>query len=133
MALGPEGAQVLGGEGGDQLAQSGHGPAAGRLHLVLAPAAWPRRGGGPHQAHGEQVLAQAVVDGVEERVARAATGPAGSTPSSTMARLRTCPDAWQSRVRSRSMKTALVATVQSLKQLGRRAGSEKAQPTGGVN
>ena len=60
--------EVLGGEGGDQLAQTGHGPAPGRPHLVLAPA--PGHGGGrPHQAHGEQVLAQAVVDGVEEPVA----------------------------------------------------------------
>src|SRR5258708_2753631 len=36
--------------------------------------------------------------------------PWGRTPSSTRARFRTRPDAGHSRVRSRSMKTALVAT-----------------------
>ena len=69
VPLGPEGGQALGREGGDQLAQGGHGPPARRLHLVLAPA--PRHPGRrPDEAHGEEVLAQAVVDGVEELVAR---------------------------------------------------------------
>ena len=68
VALGPEGGQALGGEGGDQLAQGGDRPPAGGLHLVLAPAPG-HPGRCPHQAHGEQVLPQAVVDGVEQPVA----------------------------------------------------------------
>ena len=69
VALGPEGGQSLRGERGDQLAQGGHRPAPGRLDLVLAPAPG-HPGGGPHEAHGEQVLSEAVVDGVEQPVAR---------------------------------------------------------------
>ena len=46
-----------------------NGPPAGRLDLVLAPAPG-HPGRRPDQAHGEEVLAQAVVDGVEELVAR---------------------------------------------------------------
>ena len=79
VALGPEGGQALRGEGGDQLAQGGHRPPAGRLDLVLAPAPG-HPGRRPHQAHGEQVLAQAVVDGVEEPVARAASAPRAARP-----------------------------------------------------
>ena len=69
VALGPEGGQALRGERGDDLAQRGHGPPAGRLDLLLVPALG-HPGGRPHQAHGDEVLAQAVVDGVEELVAR---------------------------------------------------------------
>ena len=68
VAAGPERGQALRGKGGDELAQGGHRPSPGRLDLVLTPApGHPRRR--PHQAHGEQVLAQTVVEGVEQLVA----------------------------------------------------------------
>ncbi len=69
VALGPEFGQALGGERGDDLAQRGDGPPAGRLDLLLVPAPG-HPGRRPHQAHGDEVLAQAVVDRVEDLVAR---------------------------------------------------------------
>ena len=68
MALGPEFGQALGGERSDDLAQRGDGPPAGRLDLFLMPAPGDP-GGRPHQTHGQEVLAQAVVDPVEDLVA----------------------------------------------------------------
>ena len=68
MALGAEGGQALRGERGDDLTQSGHGPAARRLDLFLVPAPG-NPGRRPHQAHRKEVLAQAVVDRVEDLVA----------------------------------------------------------------
>ena len=78
VTLGAEGGQALGGERGDQLAQRGHRPPAGGLDLVLAPAPG-HPGGRPDERHGEQVLAQAVVDGVEQLVPRQ-RAPLGQHP-----------------------------------------------------
>ncbi len=69
MALGPEGGQPLRGERGDDLAQPRDRPAAGGLDLLLVPALG-HPGGRPHEAHGDEVLAEAVVDRIEELVPR---------------------------------------------------------------
>ena len=68
VTLGAELGQALGGERGDDLAERGDGPPAGRLDLFLMPAPGDP-GGRPHQTHGHEVLAQAVVDRVEDLVA----------------------------------------------------------------
>ena len=68
MAVGSERGQALGGERGHELAERGDGPAAGGLHLFLVPSSG-HPGGRPDEAHGEQVLPEAVVDGVQELVA----------------------------------------------------------------
>ncbi len=67
VPLRTEGGQPLGGEGGDQLAEPGHCPPSGRLDLLLTPAPG-HPGGRPHQGHGEEVLPETVVHGVEQLV-----------------------------------------------------------------
>ena len=67
VPLGPERGQALRRERGDQLGERRHRPLACGLDLVLLPAAGDP-GSGPHQAHGEEVLAEAVVHRVEEAV-----------------------------------------------------------------
>ena len=69
VARGPEIGQALGGERGHDLAECGDSPPTGGLDLFLVPALG-HPGGRPHQTHGEEVLAQAVVDHVEDLVAR---------------------------------------------------------------
>ena len=68
VAPGTEFGQALGGERGDDGAERGDGTPTGSLDLFLVPA-FGHPGGRPYQGHGDEVLAQAVVDRVEELVA----------------------------------------------------------------
>ncbi len=67
VSIGPEGRQALRGEGCHQVGQGGNGPPPRSLHLLLAPATGDS-GRGPDQRHGEEVLAQPVVDRVEQAI-----------------------------------------------------------------
>ncbi len=69
VTFGPERIEVLGGEGGHQLRQVGYRPPARCLHLALIPSLG-HPGRRPDEAHGEEVLTEAVVDGIEEPVPR---------------------------------------------------------------
>ena len=81
------------------------------------PAGWPRpsdpasAGRGPGQADEGHGLAERVVEAVQETARRAAGGPPASTPSATMASWNTGPLADRISVRSRSTKTAPVASA----------------------
>ena len=68
MTLGPEGGQALRRERRHELAEGRDSPPPRCLDLLLAPAPGDPRGG-PDQSHGEEVLPEAVVDGVEQPVA----------------------------------------------------------------
>ena len=109
VALGPEGGQALRGEGGDDLAQlrtppAGRppGPAPGASRWATRAAARTRPMENRFSPR-RSLTAYRILSPGSER-------PSGSTPSSTRARFRIWPDARHSRVRSRSMKTALFAT-----------------------
>jgi hypothetical protein len=60
--------ETLWGKGGDDPAQGRDGTVPGGPDLLLLPAPG-HPGGGPDQPHGDEVLAQAVVDGIEQLVA----------------------------------------------------------------
>ena len=132
--VGPEGGQALGGERGDQLAQPGHRPPAGRLDLLLAPAPCDP-GRRPYEGHGQQVLAEAVVHGVEQPVPGQRAGPRAAPPphEGPVQDLARCP-AQQCPVEVG--KTALGATVTQPKAVrpppprGTRRGSGSAWVSG---
>ena len=69
VAVGPERLEILGGKGGHQLRQVGDRPLARCLHLALAPS-FGHPGRRPDEAHGEEILTQTVVDGIENLVPR---------------------------------------------------------------
>ena len=61
--------EALGGEGLQEPSQPLDRPLGGPPHVLLAPT--PRHvGGGPGQAHADDVLAEAVVEGIEQSLAR---------------------------------------------------------------